>query len=340
MISTVTSRMSALAKSGATARRSPPPASENVSIEEQLLRETHVDVVWFLMPFAHPVSVPYIATVWDLEHRKQPHFPEFNVDWNQRERNYERLLPRATRIVTGTQAGKNEIAFFYRVQPENVRVVRFPVGDEYRLLLPSNRVDLRAKYGIRNPFLFYPAQFWPHKNHINLLLALRLVNNAAEHPLDLALTGANKGNLRYVKQVIGELGLTAQVHILGFVPKEDIVSLYQEAVALVFPSFFGPDNLPPLEAFASGCPVALSRLEGADEQLGDAAIMFDPYDPAAIAHAIQRLWNDEQLRIHLAQGGRKLAARRTPKVYLEEICGLLDEFEPIRRCWGSSYGLT
>jgi glycosyltransferase involved in cell wall biosynthesis len=343
LISRVMERMNSLAKLGATAgllRRAPPPAPERLSFEQQSLRDTHVDVVWFLIPWARPVSVPYIATVWDLEHRKQPYFPEVSVTgwtWEMRERTYGNLLPRAARIITGTQAGKNEIVSFYRVRPENVRVVRFPVADEFRQVSDGNHIAVRARYGIANPFVFYPAQFWPHKNHVNLLLALRLLNNAAGHPLDLVLTGADVGNLGYVKQMIGELGLTAQVHVLGYVSRDEIAGLYREAEALVFPSFFGPDNLPPLEAFASGCPVALSRLEGADEQLEDAAILFDPSDPSAIAQAIQTLRTNKQLRIDLAQRGRELVALRTSQAYLEEVCLLLDEFEPLRRCWGRHY---
>src|SRR5256885_13294906 len=59
-----------------------------------------------------------------------------------------------------------------------------------------------------------------------------------------------------------------QVEIRDFAARDEVLALYRTAAALVFPTFFGPDNLPPLEAFAAGCPVLASRVEGADEQLG------------------------------------------------------------------------
>src|SRR5207249_4800394 len=128
---------------------------------------------------------------------------------------------------------------------------------------------VRGKYGLRREFLFYPAQFWPHKNHVNLLLALDLLRGSAGVELDLVLTGSDKGNLNHVTKTAVALGLTSQVHILGFVPKADLRELYREAVSLTFASFFGPDNIPPLEAFALGCPVVAAAVPGSEEQLGN-----------------------------------------------------------------------
>ena len=253
-----------------------------------------------MAPWAEPVSVPYIATVWDLEHRKQPCFPEVSTigwRWEDRERNYRRLLPRATRVITGTSTGKKEIVSFYGVNPDNVHVCHFPRTTIF-IAFP---LDAR-KCNIDNPFIFYPAQFWRHKNHVNLFLALRLLNANSDDPLRLVLTGSDKGIFQYIKETVHQLGLAQQVHILDFVSREDLIGLYRQAVALVFPSFFGPDNLPPLEAFAAGCPVAAARVAGADEQLGDAAILFDPANPTEIAETIRRIRDNEELRAELDPG--------------------------------------
>ena len=314
-------------------------SSQQTSFEEQSIIDNDADVAWFLYPMAKPVSVPYFATVWDLEHRKQPYFPEVSISgtWEQRDRAYQTVLPRAARVITGTQAGKSEIVFYYKIRPENVRVVRFPVSYDYHEATVTGGAIASAKYNVGNPFVIYPAQFWPHKNHVNLLIALKNLNSEAGNPLDLVLTGGDKGNLAHVKSVIDELGLSARVHILGFIPSNDLASLYREAVALVFPSFFGPDNLPPLEALVCGCPVVMSQMDGADEGLEGAAVYFDPANPDSIAAAIQSVQANKQLRIDLMARGRDLVAGRTPQAYVEEICALLDEFEPLRRCWGRRY---
>jgi glycosyltransferase involved in cell wall biosynthesis len=122
--------------------------------------------------------------------------------------------------------------------------------------------------------------------------------------------------------------------MLGVVSYEDMVKLYTNSLAFTFASFFGPDNLPPLEAFALGCPVTASRVSGAAEQLGDAVVLFDPANPEDIAEAIFTISHNQQLRARLVRKGAEIALARTPQSYMSQVCNILDKFECIRRCWG------
>ena len=308
---------------------------------DSLIREQQIDVVWSLGQAGAIASVPYITTVWDLAHRSQPYFPEVSVsgwDWEGREQAFRSVLPRASFILTGTNAGKSEIVHYYGVNPENVIVVPFPApafADNHHGIL-----DIREKYGIRGDFLIYPAQFWPHKNHVNILIALALLQKTRGIAIEMVFTGSDKGNAGHVFGKINELGLHDQVHVLGFVPREDLRALYSKALALTFASFFGPDNIPPLEAFALGCPVIASRVCGAEEQLGGAALLFDPTDPEDLVSAILTVSQDPELRARMVQKGAEIAKLRTPQAYVEQVCQLLDKFAPIRRCWGHEYKHT
>ncbi len=309
--------------------------------EEQAILQKEIDVVWQMLPSARPAPVPYLATVWDLAHRCLPLFPEVSTigrgqAWQAREDSYRRVLPRACRVLTGTNAGKNEIISFYGVSPDNVRVVPFPVDARFRKPTDPGE-NIRAKYGIPGRFVFYPAQFWPHKNHVNLFLALRRYNDDHPLPLHLVLTGSDRGNLDYVMSTVRQLEISAFVHVLGFLPNEDLPAIYAQSEALVFPTFFGPDNLPPLEAFAAGCPVVASQVQGAEEQLGDAAILFNPGDPADMAQAMARVVDDPIKRSELIDRGRRRVAVLTPENYVRKVFAILDEIEPMRRCWGKSY---
>ena len=120
------------------------------------------------------------------------------------------------------------------------------------------------------------------------------------------------------------------------VSREELIALYKHALALVYPSWFGPENLPPLEAFALGCPVVYSRFPGAAEQLGDAAVLIDPANPADIAAGITKLRADPALRSKLIQLGRERARRFTPSDYVRGMFGIIDRLEPILRCWRPS----
>jgi glycosyltransferase involved in cell wall biosynthesis len=298
------------------------------------------DIVWFLHPDGVPVDVPFIATVWDLEHRKQPYFPEVSTTgwtWSQREATYRRTLPRAAFVLTGTEVGKEEIARFYAVDYKNIKVIAHPTPAVDVTPTEAAITLLLRKLGIERGFLLYPAQFWPHKNHVNLLHAVNLLERDYELRVNLVLTGSDKGNLEYVKETVRELNLTQRVFDLGFVPREVLGALYLSAFALVYPSFFGPENLPPLEAFAAGCPVVSANIPGAKEQLGSAALLFDPADPADIAAKIHFLYQDQDCRTSLVSEGAKIARERTPRAYVESLCQVLDDFGAIRRCWGSGY---
>ena len=317
-----------------------PPSGWSAQLDS-FVREQQIDVVWFLRQEGK-VSVPYITTVWDLAHRSRPYFPEVSStgwDWEAREQTYRSVLPRASFILTGTNAGKGEIVHYYGVNPENVIVVPFPApafpseDDRHGIL------DIREKYEIRGDFLIYPAQFWPHKNHVNILIALALLKHRGT-VIEMVFTGSDKGNAGHVFRKINELGLHDQVHVLGFVPREDLRALYSKALALTFASFFGPDNIPPLEAFALGCPVIASRVFGAEEQLGDAALLFDPADPEDLVSAILTISQDQQLRARMVQKGAEIAKTRTPQAYVEQVYKILDKFAPIRRCWGHEYKQT
>jgi glycosyltransferase involved in cell wall biosynthesis len=139
--------------------------------------------------------------------------------------------------------------------------------------------------------------------------------------------------MKYVRQTAENLGLSSQVHFLGFVPREDMIGLYRNALALTYVTFFGPENLPPLEAFALGCPVIASNVPGAQEQLGDAALLVDPKNEGDIAKGIKRLYEDSALRQKLIDRGLERAAKWNGEDWVKSVFTVLDEFQAIRRCW-------
>jgi len=86
-----------------------------------------------------------------------------------------------------------------------------------------------------------------------------------------------------VVESLDKYGLQNHFHILGYVTNDELVSLYKNAKALVFPSFFGPTNIPPLEALALGCNVIISNVYAHYEQLGEDAIYFSPNNANELA---------------------------------------------------------
>jgi glycosyltransferase involved in cell wall biosynthesis len=303
---------------------------------QRAIRDLGIEVMWFVGPSYIEVDIPYIFTVWDLQHRLQPSFPEVsaNGEWRGRERMYATAIPRASAVIVGTEAGKAEVVHFYRVPAERVKIIPHPTP---RFALDASKDSGRevlTKYRIPEGYLFYPAQFWPHKNHVCLLLAVKILREKYNLVLPVVFVGSDMGNLQHVRLMVDELGLSTQVHFLGFVPQEDLVGLYRNAFALTYLTFFGPENLPPLEAFALGCPVIASNVVGAQEQLGDAALLVDPGNEKQVAVAVKSLYDDSELRRTLVQRGFDRASRWTGQNFVRSVFSILDEFEPVRRCWG------
>lgn len=297
-------------------------------------RELHL--LWSLGHYMHEAfDFPYITPVLDMQHRIQPWFPEVSHgrQWKYREDYFQDYLRRAAYVITGTEVGRREIEHFYGVAPERVRVL--PLATP-KFALEGAALDSAARLavlGLKPGYLFYPAQFWAHKNHVNLLHALRLLHDEYGLPYELVLVGSDQGNESHVRKVVADLQLDRHVKFLGFVTQEDLVALYRGADALAYVTFFGPDNLPPLEAFALGCPVVASEVPGAREQLGTAALLVPPDSPRKIAEGIKRLRDDASVRESLRDQGKRRAASWTGKDYIRGILAIIDEFDTIRRCW-------
>lgn len=304
---------------------------------DELVRGHGIEMLWSLTPEPLSTELPFFTTVWDLQHRLQPWFPEVSAGhtWLDRERLFSTVLPRAAGIVVGTERGRDEVHEFYRVPRKRIHVVPFPVPT-LPVAAGASDPGILSQYGLQAGYAFYPAQFWPHKNHVNLLQAIRLLSERGR-VLRLVCTGSDGGNLEHVKGVIRELGLADQVALLGFVPADHLPALYRGAACLCFPSFFGPDNLPPLEAMAYGCPVVAARVPGAEEQLADAVTLFDPASPPSIAEALQMVIEDPAERRRLTDRGMAQALELTPASYVDRVSTLITQFEPHRRCWPVSF---
>jgi len=293
------------------------------------------DLIWFVASGSHLTDRPYITVVWDIQHRVAPWFPELSEHgaWDMRDLVSGWFLRRATKIVTGTRAGQAELELHYQIPSERTVVLPHPTPHFVLHAAAGQKKPLGDHLGVRRPYLFYPAQFWAHKNHVNLLRALKIIRERHGLAIDLALSGSDKGNQSYVERVAKDLGLDGNVHFLGFVSRDDLIALYENALALAYVSWFGPENLPPLEAFALGCPVVASRIPGAEEQLGSAALLVAPQDPEDIAAAVMKLHQDAVLRERLVVAGMTRARQWTAKDYAAGVLKAIDQLEPLIQCW-------
>jgi glycosyltransferase involved in cell wall biosynthesis len=293
----------------------------------RMIQKHEIDFLFFLGSSAIPVSVPFGVIVWDVQHRTHPWFPELQEGWELRDDLAKIVLPRASVVVTGTTVGKNELISLYGAHERNVFIIPHPVPSDVPELEHSNQSEV---------FNFlYPAQFWPHKNHVVILEALRILKDAGCGDFKVILVGADKGNLSYLKKLIDEYKIHKFVELKGFVSRNDLLELYAHSDALLYSSFSGPENLPPLEAFKSGIPVLYSDFPGAREQLGAAAYYFNPHDERDLAARMQDLIENQVLRESLVEQGRVQLVGRTSVDFSNHLVSIFRKFYTSRRSWGN-----
>jgi glycosyltransferase involved in cell wall biosynthesis len=306
-------------------------------VVQQSVVANRIDFVWFMSPYHEDVEVPFAATVWDLSHREAPYFPELSLSgwtFEARESFYRHVLPRASIVVIGNSTGARHVNAFYQIPYENICTIPLPIdlADVGERVADSAVIE---RFGLRPAeYLFYPAQFWPHKNHITLIDTLLNLRNSGTN-FKLLLSGSDKGNRSHVENHVDRCNLRDSVVFAGFVETHELHQFYLNAFAMVFASLLGPDNLPPLEAMAHGCPVISANFDGALEQMGEAALFFDGLDSHQAASQVMSLV-DPVVKDRLVQNGHALVQTRSKEEYIKRISGALDRFASIRRLWGPS----
>ena len=241
-----------------------------------------------------------LSTIHDLMHRYEPHFAEYqDGTYNFREIHYKMICKYASGILVDSELGKEQVIQSYNITKSKLFVLPF-TPPRYILGTPSS--DVISKYQLPKNYLFYPAQFWEHKNHLNLIKALKIILNK-NLDINLVLVGAKKNNYIKTKRLIKKLNLENHVCILGYVENKEMVSLYKNAICTIFVSLIGPTNIPPLEAFAAGSPLICSNVYAMPEQVGDAALLVNPKDPQDIAEKIEKIMSDKILQHQLKKRG-------------------------------------
>lgn len=295
-----------------------------------LIRHHNIRLIYNFNQHTISSPVPFVKTIWDINHRIHSFFPEFSYTrygFSRLDLGLMEDLARCSYVVTGTNAGASQLVEMLGVSHTKVRVIPFPAPS---LPEPSNSLPpIPADF----PFILYPARLWPHKNHSVILHALVYLKNHFNFDLNFVSVGADSGNLRYLKNLAVDLKISKRVFFMGEVEDSMLSMLYRDAFALVFASAVGPDNLPPLEAMAMGCPAIVAKNEGTNEQFSDSVLTFSPYDESDLARVIQLLATDQELRESLISKGYKVASQQAPLNYIKKVLSIFDEFYAVTRNW-------
>ncbi len=294
----------------------------------------NLDLMFFHGPseLSFLTDIPAVLPIHDLQHRAQPEFLEVSSmgQYEKREYLYNNIKKSAYKILVDSLVGKEDVIKYYDISSDRIEVVQFlPPNYLKQNVSAQEKEKVLKKYGLPSRFLFYPAQFWPHKNHKNLVLAIKTLREGGL-TVPLVLVGTRQelwGEFDNIKKLIKEEELEGQIYFLNYVSNDEMSVLYKLATALVMPTFFGPTNIPVVEAWFMDCPVLYSDIRGCREQAGDAALLFDPKNPESIAEKIQLIWGSEAVREDLISKGRRHLSSWTRQNFNDKIIELINNFK-------------
>ena len=249
------------------------------------------------------VSCRSIVTIHDCIHLMFPQYLPNRFALGYAKASMALAARRANRVLTVSETSKRDIIKFFGTPPNKIDVI-YNAFDERFATNPDEDavVRVRERFQLQDPFVLYAGNVKPHKNLERLIEAFHLVRSGGLD-LKLVLIGDEISKYAALRRAVHRYQLHPYVRFLGYLPEETLAIMYRLAGVFVFPSLYEGFGLPPLEAMASGTPVVTSNVSSLPEVTGDAALLVDPYDPAAIADGIRRVIIDRQLSDELRRRG-------------------------------------
>jgi glycosyltransferase involved in cell wall biosynthesis len=275
---------------------------------------TPLDIMFFPAVYSWfpvPGKVPTMVTLFDAIAEHYPklifHSWKSRLFWTIK---VKLAVWRSERILTVTQAAKDEIVQYVGVDPERIDIASAAPNPQFKqttdravILAARQRADLPADAAV----IVYVGGLAPHKNLLGFLDGFeQAVQQGGAADTHLALVGDFKGAgflSNYdalVERVRASAALRDRVYFTGYASDDDLVALYSSALAVAMPSFSEGFGLPAIEAMACGAPMLSSNRGSLPEVVGDAGVYFDPFDVPAIAGAIVKMVEDPELRRRLS----------------------------------------
>lgn len=273
-----------------------------------VIEEAGANLIHFTHQAAFVTDVPFIYHPHDLQHL---HLPEnFTPEERQRrETVYRHYCEQAVMVAAASKWTRADFIRQYGLSADKVHVVTLaPLLGLLPIPTPQDLAAARQKFSLPEAFAFFPAQTWPHKNHLGLLDAIALLRDRGLI-IPLICSGRTNEFFPTIEARIRERNLQDQVRFLGFVNGLDLQSLYRLCRCVVIPTLFEAASFPLCEANRAGAATACSNVTSLPDQAGDAAVLFDPRRPDSIAAALRRVWEDADLRLRLVELGRRRVAQ-------------------------------
>lgn len=232
---------------------------------------------------------------------------------------------RADVVLADSECTRQDVIELLGVDPTHMEVVYPGVEQRFRPVQDVHVLDaVRKRYDLPVRFVLGLGTLQPRKNFDRLIRAYARLKKDTRSKVQLVIAGGPGWMYEGIFRQVEELGVQDMVCFPGYVADEDLPTLYTLADLFVFPSLYEGFGLPPLEAMACGTPVVTSNVSSLPEVVGDAALLVDPLDVAALAEAMQRVLIDADLRNKMIRQGQERARRFTWSEAARKLLGVYE----------------
>lgn len=279
---------------------------------ETTLRSYGVKLVHIPYQDGVRTSLPTVYHPHDLQHK---YFPEFFTKRQivHRENEWKLRAEEASVVLVETDLVSADLNRFWQISKTKIQVLPTP---------PLHRGVGNFSVPINpQPYVFYPAAFWPHKNHMTLLRALKILHDGGLR-VNVVLTGSTIGIFQQVLDLVRDLKIREFVEVHGHVDDQTFISILRGASVLVMPTLFESLSLPIWEAQQEGVPVICSNIGALPQQVGDSALLFDPLDPIQLAAQLECVLTDPKLRSTLISRGFERTEYLSSTTFAHAIFGV------------------
>jgi len=223
---------------------------------QKFLKKNEIDLLVFLQPSFYLLycdEVQFVTNIWNTEVKKYYNLNEFiSGGYNYQNKIINYSVEKAFKIIVFTERNKKDLQEFYNCRPEKIVIQNltpnlpniYEKNKDKDYLKVFNGLNLNSEF----QWFFYPAQFWPHKNHKYLIDVMKDLIKKNNDKIGFIFCGPDKGNLNYIKETIKKENLAKNIKILGFISDDEIISIYKNCAAVVMPTLIGRSSLPLLES--------------------------------------------------------------------------------------------
>ena len=299
------------------------------------LRRRPVDLLHVQYTAPPLAPCPVVATVHDLSFE---HLPETfrRRSWMQLRLTVRRTVRRAAHVIAPSEFTRRDLIETYGLRPARVSVTRLAAPPHFRPARDETELRrVRDIYGIGGEYILAVGSIQPRKNLARLVAAYADLRRrrASDKLPQLVLVGQQAWLYGDTLRAVAREGVAEHTIFTGYVSERDLPALYSGALCFAYPSYFEGFGLPVLEAMQCGAPVLAGDRSSLPEVVGDAGLLVDPFDTAAIAGALARLVGDAGLRAELRDRGLARArlfdwratARETLRIYASAVGGRMKD---------------